>query len=56
MIPAAMMFPTESPALVTSSNPAITTRISSGLGSRRTVASKTTANNPSLPIIKANKS
>ena len=56
MIPAAMMPPTESPAFVTSSKAAMTTRISSGLGNNRTVTSNTTAKSPSLPIVRASKS
>ena len=56
MMPAAMIAATASPALTTSSNEAISTRASCGLGTSLTVASVTTASMPSEPITRASRS
>ena len=53
MMPAAMMLATALPAFTTSSNEAITTRATSGLGTSLTVTSVATASMPSEPIISA---
>ena len=51
MMPSAMIRATASPACITSSNDAITTRALRGTGNSLTLASVTTASMPSEPII-----